>query len=161
MLRLPRSPGARPGAPLAHLAAALLAALACAGAPTAVEAGNRPRLLAAVDVAPVNDVRTVIVRLSCPVTALDVFPPDRGSSVEIQLEVLPGCALFDGNDLERELIEPRRSARELIDTVVLERRLGGAPTVTIRFLREMRGEAFVDVRADKAETAATAPASGG
>jgi peptidyl-prolyl cis-trans isomerase SurA len=30
-----------------------------------------------------------------------------------------------------------------------------------RFLREMRGEAFVDVRADKAETAATAPASGG
>ena len=30
-----------------------------------------------------------------------------------------------------------------------------------RFLREMRGEAFVDVRADQAETAATAPASGG
>lgn len=138
MLRLPRRPGARPGAPRARLTAALFAALACAGAPTAVEAGNRPRLLAAVDVAPVNDVRTVIVRLSCPVTALDVFPPDRGSSVEIQLEVLPGCALFDGNDLERELIEPRRSARELIDTVVLERRLGGAPTVTVRFLREMR-----------------------
>ena len=30
-----------------------------------------------------------------------------------------------------------------------------------RFLREMRGEAFVEVRADKAEAAATPPASGG
>ena len=30
-----------------------------------------------------------------------------------------------------------------------------------RFLREMRGEAFVDVRADKAEASATPPASGG
>ena len=30
-----------------------------------------------------------------------------------------------------------------------------------RFLREMRGEAFVDVRAEKSEAAATAPASGG
>lgn len=120
----------------APVTALALAALCLFSAPA--PAGSRPRLLAAVDVTSQRELQTVIVRLSCPVSVLDVFPPDRGAAVEVQFEILPGCPLVDPSDLQHELIEPRRAARDLIDTVVLEPGFSGTPTVVIRFMREVR-----------------------